>query len=128
MSLSPSRLIEVKWIPNKGRGVFACERIPKGTVIERVPIVAIPVREVFGWSRSSKLSEYVFNFDSASVAVSLGYGSLYNHSYEPNAEYFFYGRLVQVFSAIRNISRGEEITINYNGEPRNRSPVRFQVT
>jgi uncharacterized protein len=127
MSLNPSRLIEVKWTAKKGRGVFACERIPKGRVIERAPIVTIPIEEVFGSAQTAKLSQYVFNVESDLVAIALGYGSLYNHSYEPNAEYFFSGRLVQVFLAIRNISPGEEITINYNGGPRDRSPVSFQV-
>jgi uncharacterized protein len=128
MALNPSRLIEVKWTAKKGRGVFARERIPKGSVIETAPIVTIPVQEVFGSAQSAKLSEYVFNLDGGVVAIALGYGSLYNHSYEPNAEYFFSGRLVQVFRAIRNITPGEEITINYNGNLRDRSPVWFQVT
>jgi uncharacterized protein len=128
MPLNPSRHIEVKWTAKKGRGVFARERIEKGTIIEKVPIVAIPLQEVFGAARTAKLSQYVFNLDSDSVAIALGYGSLYNHSYEPNADYFFPGRFVQVFRALRTIAPGEEITINYNGKFRDRSPLWFKVT
>ena len=61
------------------------------------------------------------------MAVALGYGSLYNHSYQPNARYDDVGRLTKVFSALRDIEPGEEITVNYNGKPGDRGPVGFDV-
>jgi hypothetical protein len=103
----------------KGRGVFARNKIEKGRLIERVPIVVFPAREVFGSLRQSKLAEYVFNWDDNLVALSLGYGSLYNHSFRPNARFYYEGRLTQVFSAIRDIEEGEEITVDYNGPEKN---------
>jgi SET domain-containing protein len=33
----------------------------------------------------------------------------------------------KLFTAIRNIAAGEEITVNYNGEPGDRTPVGFDV-
>jgi uncharacterized protein len=115
-----TQLIEVKWVGRKGRGVFARRRIAKDTIIERVPVVALPVQEVFGTAATSTLSEYVFRWRDGEVAIALGYGSLYNHSYEPNARFYSEGRLTQVFSALRDIDAGEEITINYLGASNNR--------
>ena len=66
-----------------------------------------------------------FEWGRGTVAP-LGFGSLYNHSYEPNARYEDC-RADQVFVAIRDIADGEEITVNYNGEPGDRSPVWFEV-
>jgi hypothetical protein len=122
-----SQLIEVRQIRKKGRGVFARLPIAKGTVIERVPIILVPLREIFGPGPRSKLADYVFSWEKDTVAIALGYGSLYNHSYRPNARFHDKGRLTQVFTAIRDIEAGEEITVNYNGPPRGRSPVGFRV-
>ncbi len=63
MSLNPSRHIEVKWTAKKGRGVFARTKIKKGRLIERVPIVVFPVRELSGSLQRSKIAQYVFNWD-----------------------------------------------------------------
>ena len=107
MPLLPSRLIEVKRSRGKGRGVFAREMIPRGTVIERVPVVTLQVQEIFSPVRRSKLAEYVFKWGDGVVAVALGYGSLYNHSYDPNAAFHNDGRFIQVFTGKRNLAAVE---------------------
>src|ERR1700746_3947945 len=98
-----SDLIEVRQVSRKGRGVFARRRIPKGDVIERVPLIVVPIGEVFGQAQRSKLADYVFKWTHNTVVIALGYGSLYNHSYQPNARFYDEGRLTQVFAAIRDI-------------------------
>jgi len=122
-----SDLIEVRRVSKKGRGVFARRRIPKGTVIERVPLIVVPIGEVFGQAQRSKLADYVFKWTRDTVVIALGYGSLYNHSYQPNARFYDEGHLTQVFTAIRDIQAGEEITVNYNGPPRSRGRLDFRV-
>jgi len=122
-----SDLIEVRRVSKKGRGVFARRRIPKGTVIERVPLIVVPIGEVFGQAQRSKLADYVFKWTRDTVVIALGYGSLYNHSYQPNAHFYDEGHLTQVFTAIRDIQAGEEITVNYNGPPRSRGRLDFRV-
>jgi len=119
MAQCQSQLIEVKWISGKGRGVFARENIGKGAVIERVPVLTLPIEEVFSRNARSTLSEYVFRWRDGEVAIALGYGSLYNHSFRPNARFYSEGRLMQVFVALRDIEAGEEITINYIGSSDN---------
>lgn len=122
-----SELINVKKVRKKGRGVFARTNIAKGTIIERVPVIVVPVQEVFGQRSKTKLADYVFKWSNDTVAVALGYGSLYNHSYRPSANYYFEGSQTQVFVAIRDIDSGEEITVNYNGDPKSRKGVGFDV-
>ena len=49
-----------------------------------------------------------------STALALGYGSLYNHSYRPNAETLETPDEL-VITALHRIEPGEEIFINYMG-------------
>lgn len=58
----------------------------------------------------------------------MGHGSLYNHSYRPNAKYVRkVSEGVIDFVAVRDIEVGEEITVNYNGYPGDNEPVWFDV-
>ncbi len=63
---------------------------------------------------------------SEDAALALGFGSLFNHSYKPNA---VYERLLahnQIhFFAHRDIDFGEEITVNYNRDPNEDAPLWF---
>jgi SET domain-containing protein len=127
LTFQQSDLIYVKKIAGKGRGVFARRPIRKGEVIERVPVLLIPVQEIYTDKISTTLADYVFNWTNGQVAVALGYGSLYNHSYQPNAGYEAKGRQSQVYSAIRDIEADEEITVNYNGSPESRAKLWFDA-
>ena len=69
--------------------VFARCAIQKGTVIERVPVLIIPIEHLADGKANPALNKYFYEWSPTSVAVSLGYGSLYNHSYTPNADYDF---------------------------------------
>ena len=61
-------------------------------------------------------------------AMALGTGSLYNHSFEPNAQYLrLFGEQAIEYVALHDIREGEEITINYNGDPDDDSPVWFKI-
>ncbi len=106
-------LLEVRTTKKKGRGVFARKFIKKGTVIERVPLIVVT------WNKmeDSELASYVYTWTDTKAVVALGYGSLYNHSFKPNAYYEDVGRQTKVFTAYRDIQPGEEITINYNADP-----------
>jgi SET domain-containing protein len=133
-----SNLIEIRRAENRGkggRGVFAVRNIAAGTVIECVPVLLIPTSQVFGdpaeASPSPAISWYVFDWSGMTkrdyVAMALGYGSIYNHSYTPNARYRRVPPDFLEFVALRDISPGEEILINYHGEPEDSRPVGFEV-
>lgn len=123
MSLQQSEYLEVRRIAGKGRGVFAKSLIPKGTVFETVPMLVCKQQDIL----ESTLMNYVYAWGKDTVGVALGYGSMYNHSYKPNARYFDLPLQRKEFVALRDIQPGEEVTINYNGEPKDKKPVWFEV-
>jgi len=122
--------IGVKSFPNKGRGVMAMQRFEAGGIVERVPVIALPQDQV-SLLRQTRLAHYYFEWgdDCKQAAIALGYGSLYNHSYTPNARYEFReDEECLEFIALRDIQPGEEITINYNNlGPSAAKPLKFDV-
>jgi uncharacterized protein len=127
MAFKHSDSIEVKRIKGKGRGVFARRLIRRGELIEKVPMLVLPAGEFRDGLGKTSLANYCFNWKEGTVALALGYGSLYNHSYRPNARYEDVWPQTKEFTALRDIEPGEEITVNYNGKPRSRSAVWFEV-
>ena len=79
MAFSTSQSICVKQVAGKGLGVFAACDIAADELIERCPVLVMTKSDV--WQADSLLSRYVFSWGKAKVALALGYGSLYNHSY-----------------------------------------------
>ncbi|HET7175609.1 MAG TPA: SET domain-containing protein [Gammaproteobacteria bacterium] len=122
--------LEVRETDSRGRGVFALVPIPTGTLIETADVILIP-RDEMPAIQDCILAEYYFRWgkDKQEGALALGCGSLYNHSYTPNARYVkHYERLTIDFVAIRDIAVGEEIRTNYNGEPGDQTKLWFDVT
>ena len=104
---------------DKGRGVFAGIPINKDDTIEVCPIIIIPKAELPIIHRTH-LHDYYFLWGEKleECCIALGYGSLYNHELHPNANFLL--DLLEntiVIEAIKDIDAGEEITINYHGEP-----------
>jgi SET domain-containing protein len=121
-----SNLVRIKRVKGKGRGVFARQAIAKGTVIEKVPVMVIPNSAFVGAKANPFRRKIFFEWGESTVAMVLGYGPIYNHSYMPNACYE-HGTMTMTYRALRDIADGEEITINYNFDPGDRSPVGFEV-
>jgi len=123
-----SNVISVRKIPGKGRGVFARTAIKKGELIEEVPVIVIPTSAFEGEWENITLKSYFFDWQKKKVAISLGYGSLYNHSYEPNADFeFHYRARTMTYHARRDIAKGEEICINYHYDVNDRTPMWFDI-
>ena len=122
--------IAIATFPGKGRGVVAQRHFQAGETIERPPVIVVPSEDV-ALIRQTKLASYYYEWgeDCEQGAIALGYGSLYNHSYEPNARFEFHeDQDCLEFIALREIEAGEEITINYNNlEESAADPVRFDV-
>jgi uncharacterized protein len=125
-----STSISIGHFAGKGRGVVACRPIREGETIERPPVIVIPASDV-AKIRETRLKGYYFEWgdDYRQGAIALGYGSLYNHSYSPNARYEFGDdEECLAFIALRDIAAGEEITINYNNLGESAShPLHFAV-
>ncbi|AWM37886.1 SET domain-containing protein [Gemmata obscuriglobus] len=104
----------VRKVRGMGRGVFAGRAYRAGEVIEECPVVRIPTHPKGPGGKA--LEHYVFEWDAGTgeLAIALGYGSLYNHSPEPNAR--FKPRMSRndiVFRALRDIQEGEQIFVDY---------------
>ncbi len=108
-------------IPDAGRGIFAQQLIVQGETIEVCPVIGVPLGDASN-SDSAVVPDYFFYFGD-DLAIALGFGSLYNHSYEPNATYVkkFSEGMIE-FTALRDIESDEEITVSYNnGDPADKS-------
>lgn len=106
-------------IENAGRGIVATDNILEGELIERCPIIFLTENDYPLAKQTSLLNYYFLNESEDRAAIALGYGSLYNHSFEPNATYnkFLEEGFID-FVAIKNIKAGVEVTVNYNyGNP-----------
>ena len=114
--------------PIHGLGVFATKNFKKGEILEICPIISIIGHaEATLLATSAEVGEFVFETPTGN-ALSLGYGSFYNHSYEPNADY----KVTHLESierdclkilAWKRIKKGDEIFINYNGDPKDQTIV-----
>lgn len=109
--------MKIKITRNKGRGVFATKQYKSGAIIEECPVLVLDKKDT-KIIDDTTLYNYYFSWGEKddSSAIALGYGSLYNHSYSPNAEY------------IKIIDKDEEICVNYNGIPNNNSKLWFKAS
>lgn len=115
-------MIEVKLLPQKGRGIVASQIIPKETLIEIAPVVSFPTEqrllinktEVFKYCFTIP-SEYQKSKDVNGYIV-FGLMSFCNHSETPNAyinwvkdEIGLWAHLI----ASKDIEPGEEVFLFY---------------
>jgi SET domain-containing protein len=105
-------VIEVRKSDIEGRGVFARTQITEGSLIETCPVLRVPQTELAHLDKTVVYNYYFAWGDDAGIAF--GFGSLYNHSLEPNARYEknFDRDEVEVYALVE-ISADEEITLNY---------------
>lgn len=117
--------IEVRESPVHGRGVFSAKKIRRGEIIEVCPVIVVN-REKIRHLEKTELGDYYFVWEKGHAAIALGFGSLYNHSYKPNAKYTETpdGKKIEV-RATKTIRLGEEIFVNYNGDPECKTKVWF---
>lgn len=92
-----------------GRGVYADRAYSRGETVERAQVILVPFREI---RETDTLIYYVSLWRDRCYAVMLGNGMLYNHSDTPNMT-FGPDRKIMRYRALRNIRKGEELTIDY---------------
>ncbi len=129
MTVMDHRLAVVQVSPAKGRGVIARKAIKAGTVIDVAHVLLISPEE---WKliKQTRLYDFAFEWSGEGTglthALAMGPGEFINHSYEPNARYDMdHESKVITFTTIKNISAGEEITVNYNGDADNKDKLWF---
>ena len=110
-----------------GWGVFTSEPIRKGTLVEESPVVVMDgdARQLLD---RTPLHDYIFEWgeDGRSCCMAMGYLPVYNHACPSNCEYEMdFERGVIAVKAVRDIRRGEELFVNYNGDWDDAAPVWF---
>jgi SET domain-containing protein len=113
----------------KGRGVFTSADIAAGTVVEVAPVVVMPAADRLHLDQTL-LHDYIFEWgdDRSSCAMALGWVPIYNHSYKSNCEYCmdFEAGTMKV-QTIRPVQAGDELTVNYNGDWNDKTPLWFDA-
>lgn len=112
-----------------GLGIFARSDIKEGEIIEEAPILLIEEDQITDLTQT-ELRFYYFAWGAGfkQAAIGFGYASLYNHSYDPNARYIkdMENNLLR-FVAIKNIESEQEILVNYNGHPDDKTKLWFEA-
>jgi hypothetical protein len=101
-----------------GHGVFTTGLIPEGTTVEECPYLRIRKQDCTG-----VIDDYVYGLESDNgdceddpdyYSLPLGWGSIFNHADNHNTGYWHdTERDLIVFYAIKDISAGEQLFINY---------------
>jgi len=110
-----------------GRGVACIHPIPKGSIIESCPVIMLSSKDT-KVIHNTKLHDFYFLWDThlKTSAIALGYGSLYNHSKSPNADYQLNDETQEIqFFAIEDIEAGDQIFINYQTLEQSEYPLWF---
>lgn len=115
MEIKPPTKIVIKLSPIQGYGVFATEDIMVGEVIEEAPLHMLPMNR---GEVSDCMIDHRFNYPKNEFwthqAVAWGYGSLYNHSENANADWRDnHQNKTFEFYAVKPINEGEEIFLYY---------------
>ena len=113
----------------RGRGVFTAEIIEAKDIIEVCPLIMIP-KDQLATIHQTVLHDYYFLWptDEGKACMALGYGSIYNHDFEPNAEVIFDLNTTEiVIQSLKTIDVGDEITIDYTGGIRESTRLWFEV-
>ncbi|HZJ18284.1 MAG TPA: SET domain-containing protein-lysine N-methyltransferase [Patescibacteria group bacterium] len=117
-------------IPNAGRGVFAKRDIKKNETIEECPVIDILKHEMPSLEGSSLIAYiYFLGKKKDQAKLVLGFGSIYNHAYKPNAKYKLRQKdSIVEFICTKNIKKDSEITVSYNPKNlKNKLPLWFEV-
>lgn len=108
MELKPPTKVLIKESPGRGWGCFASDRIIKGEIFEECHLIKVDCGFLdysFNWPR----------YEPKFQVLPLGYGCIYNHSNQPNANWDPHPNIDMIFCfyALRDIEKGEEIFTYY---------------
>lgn len=116
-------------IPNGGRGVFAAGNIKKGELIETCPVIKISEEDPSNTPDGILITYfYYLGKKKQGQFLALGFGSIYNHTRNPNAQYKINQKEEIIdFTALCDIKKDSEITVNYNyANPKDKNPMWFE--
>lgn len=112
-----------------GNGVFTSLPIRANTIVEVSPVIVMKHsdRKLLD---QTLLHDYIFEWGDRKkqCCMAMGYVPVYNHSYNSNCEYEMeFDKEIISVRAVRDIEKGEELFINYNGTFNSRKPLWFDA-
>lgn len=115
MIIKPPTKIVLKKSEIHGYGVFASQKIMKDEIIEECLFLSFPHKNT---EKIPVFYDYTFCFPRDenwhTHALVTGFGSYYNHSENPNTDWYTKNdEGVFVFHSLKDIEVGEELLINY---------------
>ncbi len=125
--IHPSLYIDLT--QKKGKAVFTNIDIDSGVVIELSPVIVMKKEDRVHLDKTL-LHDYIFEWgeNKDQCCMALGFIPIYNHSYTSNCEYFMdFEEEIIFVKTVRAIKKGEELTINYNGDWNDATKVWFEV-
>jgi SET domain-containing protein len=125
--IHPSLYIDLT--QKKGKAVFTNIDIDAGVVIELSPVIVMKKEDRVHLDKTL-LHDYIFEWgeNKNQCCMALGFIPIYNHSYTSNCEYFMdFEEEIIFVKTVRAIKKGEELTINYNGDWNDATKVWFEV-
>lgn len=114
----------------KGRGVFTRKAIANNIVLEISPVIVMSKADREHLDKTL-LHDYIFEWGKLKdkCCMALGLVSMYNHNYKSNCEYFMdFDKDLIAIKTVRHIKKGEELTINYNGDWDDPAKLWFEVS
>jgi SET domain-containing protein len=130
--LSTSFISDAVYVANskaKGRGVYTNKALEANMVIEIAAVIVMSAQDRKLLDQTL-LHDYIFEWgiQKNQCCMALGYVSLYNHSYNSNCTYDMdFKKKTITITTTRKIKKGEELFINYNGDPDKKTPVWFDT-
>ncbi len=121
--------LHVATMGEMGRGIFTSKKIAADTIIEVAPVIVMSMEDRLLLDKTL-LYNYIFEWgeNNERCAMALGLVAMYNHSYQSNCEYFMdFEEDTILIKTVRTIKKGEELTINYNGDWDNKDKVWFET-
>lgn len=115
----PTGALSVRKTRSAGRGVFAAKRLQAGTLINISHVLLFPIEEYEKYGKFTQLDNYTYiwhkDLEGKSMALALGLGSLFNHSYDsPNVSYTF-DRVNETirYTLLKDVDPETELCISY---------------
>lgn len=112
-------MIKVKTFKGMGRGLISNKTIKKGQTVHVAELIVFPRHDNFRIEKTL-LDSYVYDIGYGKLGLALGYGSLFNHSNNPNIDYTFIkrnNRTLIKYIALRNIKPNKQLFIDYGYNP-----------
>ncbi len=119
--------IEIRKTAHKGWGVFALQDFEAFELVESAPVVVMSAEEMKLLDQT-KLHDYIFHWENGGCCMALGNTPIFNHAAPSNCEYYqdYENEIIEI-KTVRAVKKGEELTINYNGDADANNSVWFKV-